>query len=89
VQSEGPSQALVLAERLVDNERLNADCVEVMHVANTHLIGKPPSSDNVARAASLASKQAEYLADHYASADYRKHLVKTEAERAPASRSAT
>ena len=25
VQSEGPSQALVLAERLVDNERMNAD----------------------------------------------------------------
>ena len=32
-QSVGPSQALVLAERLVDNERLNADCVEVMHLA--------------------------------------------------------
>jgi hypothetical protein len=31
VQSNGPSQVLVLAERLVDNERLNADCVEVMH----------------------------------------------------------
>ena len=36
VQSEGPSQALVLAERLVDNERLNADCVEVMHLADHH-----------------------------------------------------
>ena len=36
VQSEGLSQALVLAERLVDNERLNADCVEVMHVADVH-----------------------------------------------------
>ena len=33
VRSDGPSQALVLAERLVDNERLNADCVEVMHLA--------------------------------------------------------
>ena len=33
VQSDGPSQALVLAERLVDNERLNADCVEVTHLA--------------------------------------------------------
>ena len=33
VQSVGPSQALVLAERLVDNERLNADCVEVMHLS--------------------------------------------------------
>ena len=36
VQSIGPSQALVLAERLVDNERLNADCVEVMHLAGHH-----------------------------------------------------
>jgi len=36
VQSDDPSQALVLAERLVDNERLNADCVEVMHLAAGH-----------------------------------------------------
>ena len=36
VQSQGLSQALVLAERLVDNDRLNADCVEVMHVADCH-----------------------------------------------------
>jgi hypothetical protein len=36
VQSDGPSQALVLAERLVDNERLNADCVEVMHLSSQH-----------------------------------------------------
>ena len=36
VQSIGPSQALVLAERLVDNERLNADCVEVTHLAAHH-----------------------------------------------------
>lgn len=36
VQSESPSQAKVLAERLVDNERVNADCVEVMHLAGHH-----------------------------------------------------
>ena len=36
VQSDDPSEALVLAERLVDNERLNADCVEVMHLADGH-----------------------------------------------------
>ena len=36
VQSDGPSQALVLAERLVDNERLNADCVEVIHLSGHH-----------------------------------------------------
>jgi hypothetical protein len=34
VQSAGPSQALVLAERLVDNDRLNANCVEVTHLAD-------------------------------------------------------
>lgn len=33
VQSDGPSDARVLAERLVDNGRLNADCVEVMRLA--------------------------------------------------------
>jgi len=33
VQSDDPSQALVLAKRLVDNERLNAD-VEVMHLTD-------------------------------------------------------
>ena len=36
VESDGPSQALVLAEQLVDNDRLNADCVEVMHLAAGH-----------------------------------------------------
>ena len=36
VQSSGHSQALALAERLVDNERLNADCVEVTHLASHH-----------------------------------------------------
>jgi hypothetical protein len=36
VQSIGPSQALALAERLVDNERLNADCVEVTHLTGHH-----------------------------------------------------
>ena len=33
VQSDEPSQAIVLAARLVDNERLNASCVEVMHLS--------------------------------------------------------
>jgi hypothetical protein len=36
VQSVGPSQALQLEERLVDNERLNADCVEVTHLTRHH-----------------------------------------------------
>ena len=36
VRSDGPSQALVLAERLIDNDRLNADCVEVTHLGDGH-----------------------------------------------------
>ena len=46
VQSEGPSQAVTLAERLVDSGRLNADCVEVMHLASHHEFERPsnPSS---------------------------------------------
>jgi hypothetical protein len=43
VQSDGPSQAMVLAERLLDNERLNADCVEVMHLASHHEFEHPSS----------------------------------------------
>jgi len=46
------------------------------------LTGKPLSSQDIARAAALASEQAECLSDGYASADYRKHLVKTEVARA-------
>ncbi|GIQ78208.1 xanthine dehydrogenase family protein subunit M [Bradyrhizobium sp. RD5-C2] len=53
--------------------------------ASTHLIGKPLSTENIAMAASLTGEQAECLSDHYASADYRKHLVKTEVSRALAS----
>jgi hypothetical protein len=34
VQSVGLSEALVLAERLVDNERLGADSIEVMHLGD-------------------------------------------------------
>jgi carbon-monoxide dehydrogenase medium subunit len=50
--------------------------------ASAHLIGKPPSRQNIATAALLAGEQAECLSDGYASADYRKHLVKTEVIRA-------
>jgi carbon-monoxide dehydrogenase medium subunit len=50
--------------------------------ASAHLIGKSLSGENVEGAAMLASEQAECLSDHYASADYRKHLVKTELARA-------
>ena len=53
--------------------------------SSAHLIGKPLSSQSIAMAALLASEQAECLSDGYASADYRKHLVKTEVTRALAS----
>ena len=36
VESDGPSQALVLAERLVVNDRLYFNCVEVTHLSSDH-----------------------------------------------------
>ncbi|WMT75864.1 xanthine dehydrogenase family protein subunit M [Bradyrhizobium sp. Ash2021] len=53
-----------------------ADC------ASAHLVGKPLSTETIANAALLASEQAECLSDGYASADYRKHLLRTEIIRA-------
>jgi len=46
------------------------------------LTGKPLSRVNIDKAALLASESVECLSDHYASAEYRKHLVKTEIVRA-------
>jgi hypothetical protein len=48
VQCGGPSEALVQAERLVDNERLNADCVEVIHLAGGHHEFAHPSNHSPA-----------------------------------------
>lgn len=53
--------------------------------ATEFLIGKALTRETIEEAARLASEQAECLSDHYASAEYRKHLVKTEAARALAS----
>lgn len=50
--------------------------------ATEFLIGKALTRENIEEAARLASEQAECLSDHYASAEYRKHLVKTEVGRA-------
>lgn len=44
VESEGLSQAMALAERLVDNDRLNADCVEVMHLSGHHAFERPSTA---------------------------------------------
>jgi hypothetical protein len=43
VLSESPSQAMLAAERLADNKRLNADCIEVMHLASHHEFEHPSS----------------------------------------------
>jgi len=53
--------------------------------ATEFLIGKALTRETIEGAARLASEQAECLSDHYASAEYRKHLVKTEVARALAS----
>ena len=50
--------------------------------ASAHLVGKPLSTETIANAALLASEQAKCLSDGYASADYRKHLLRTEIIRA-------
>jgi len=50
--------------------------------ATEFLTGKALTHEAIKKAAALASEQAECLSDNYASAEYRRHLVKTEVERA-------
>jgi carbon-monoxide dehydrogenase medium subunit len=50
-------------------------------VATAYLAGQSVSSETIAQAASIAAQGVDYLADTYASADYRRHLVVTEATR--------
>lgn len=50
--------------------------------ATDYLMGKILGHETIERAARLASEQAQCLSDHYASAEYRQHLVKTEVSRA-------
>lgn len=49
------------------------------------LTGKALTHETIKTAAALASEQTECLSDHYASAEYRQHLIKTEVARALAS----
>ena len=49
------------------------------------LVGKPLSEATITAAADAASEQAECLADNYAPAAYRQHLIRTEVTRALAS----
>lgn len=53
--------------------------------ATDYLIGKSLGRETIERAARLASEQAPCLSDHYASAEYRQHLIRTEVARALAS----
>jgi carbon-monoxide dehydrogenase medium subunit len=55
------------------------------NAAATRLIGKRLTRQNIETVALLAGDQVECLSDRYASADYRKHLIKTEVARALAS----
>ena len=65
---------------LIDNQL--AGLLEIYKDIHAH----PELSHQESRtSALLASEQAQCLADHYASADYRRHLVNTEVERALAS----
>jgi aerobic carbon-monoxide dehydrogenase medium subunit len=51
-------------------------------VAANFLIGKPLSQENIEEAARLQSAATECLSDHYASAEYRASLLRTETRRA-------
>jgi hypothetical protein len=44
VQSDGPSQALVLAQQLTEADRLEMDCVEVVHLIGNHSLEHAASS---------------------------------------------
>jgi carbon-monoxide dehydrogenase medium subunit len=50
--------------------------------AANFLIGRALTDKNIQAAAVIASEHIECMSDHYASAEYRKHLVKTEINRA-------
>ena len=45
--------------------------------AEKYLSGKPLNSENIEKAVNVAFIDVDFLSDHYASADYRKHLAQT------------
>jgi carbon-monoxide dehydrogenase medium subunit len=51
-------------------------------VAAEFLRGKPLSCENIDEATRLLTGSSTYLSDHYASAEYRKNLLKVEITRA-------
>jgi carbon-monoxide dehydrogenase medium subunit len=54
-------------------------------VAADFLTGKMLSRENIEKASALVSENTDCLSDHYASAEYRASLIKTEIARALAS----
>jgi hypothetical protein len=59
VQTDNPSQAQVLAGQLVDNERLNADCVEVSLLADGDIeFARPSDRSPTPRQRTIASRRA-------------------------------
>jgi len=58
VQSDGPSEAMVLAGRLIDNDRLNADCVEVAHLPGGHHAFEHSSGHSPAMQTYMESRRA-------------------------------
>lgn len=50
--------------------------------ATQFLLGKSLTRESIDEAAKLASEQADCMSDHYASSEYRKHLIRTEVARA-------
>jgi len=55
VESASHSQAVVLAEQLVDNARLNADCVEVICLSGHHALEPRSTSSSAPQTLSRAS----------------------------------
>ena len=59
VQTDNPSQAQVLAGQFVDNERLNADCVEVSLLAHGDIeFAHPSDRSSTSRQRTIASRRA-------------------------------
>jgi len=59
VQTDNPAQAQMLAGQLVDNERLNADCVEVSLLADGDLeFAHPSGRSPTARQTTILSRRA-------------------------------
>lgn len=80
----------VAARVTVDQGRIVAATIGITGAASApfeslatgaYLVGQSVSSGTIGQAALVAARDVEYLADSYASEDYRRHLVMTETKR--------